>query len=155
MKTDSPSNLSAPAEASLLGSQSVEEVAEREGWSSDLYTLALSQRLRDDRQALGIQLERLQALAGTGAAAACASAAELARHVVLLGALTERMIIASTHVDYATPKGSDTVERLIRTAVRCQRASQAAMGALSVLRREQASGMPMPAPDNAAAEVVA
>ena len=62
-----------------------------EGYSSaDEYTIALSACLLDQSLPLQAQTARLQALAGTGPAADQAAAEELARHVLLLSAMTER-----------------------------------------------------------------
>lgn len=129
--------LDAPPDVDLGGVGSIAGLAAAEGWTADSYVLALGKQLRDPHQPLDVQLARLQALAGVGATAASASAAELSRHVVLLSAVFERLMIAVSKVDPTTSRGADVTERLLRAAVRCQRASGASMGALAALRREQ------------------
>ena len=129
--------LDVPPDVDLIGVASVEDLALKEGWTADAYTLALGKQLRDPHQPLDVQLDRLRALAGVGATAASASADELARHVVLLSSVFERLLIAVSKVDPTTSRGSEVTERLLRAAVKCQRASGASMGALAALRREQ------------------
>lgn len=132
----------------LSASASIEEMASREGWAPDLYAVALAQQIRGDNgQPMGAQVERLQALATTGAGAASASAQELARHVAILGALFERNAILSARVsDPTSRRGAEAVERLTSTAIRCQRAATAALGALHMLRQGEALTTPQPAP---------
>ena len=132
-----PAPLDVPPDVDLVGVASIEALASTEGWTADSYVLALSKQLRDPHQPLDVQLARLQALAGVGAAAASASSDELARHVVLLSAVFERLMIAVSKVDPTTSRGADVTERVLRAAVRCQRAAGASLGALSALRVER------------------
>lgn len=152
MGTNRPmGDLEQPARVSLSASASIEEMASREGWTPDLYAVALALQIRGDNgQPMGAQVERLQALATIGAGAA--SAQELARHVAILSALFERHAILSARVEDPTSRrGAEAVERLTSTAIRCQRAATAALGALHTLRQGEAPTTPRTAPEPAPA----
>lgn len=146
-------DLEQPARVSLSASASIEEMASREGWTPDLYAVALAHQVRGDNgQPMGAQVERLQALATIGAGAASASAQELARHVAILSALFERNAILSARVEDPTSRrGAEAVERLTSTAIRCQRAATAALGALHTLRQGEAPTTSRTAPEPAPA----
>lgn len=142
-------DLEQPARVSLSASASIEEMASREGWTPDLYAVALAHQIRGDNgQPMGAQVERLQALATMGAGAASASAQELARHVAILGALFERnAILASRVQDPMSRRGAEAVERLTRTAIGCQKAATAVLGALHTLRQANTPTTPENAPE--------
>lgn len=141
-----PGDLAAPTAADLRGSASIEEIAAREGWTPDSYTIALAERLRASGQPLAGQVERLRALAGAGTDAGRASAAELGRHALLMSALMERFALAAAAVDPTTPRGADVAGRITNAAIKCQRAAQSALGALAVLRQGEHPTTPETAP---------
>ncbi len=156
-------DLDQPAHADLVGSKSIAEMGNREGWTPDLYAVALAQQIREDGQSLGTHLERMQALAGTGPSASSASAAELSRHFVILNALFDRHAhLAAQVVDPTSRRGAEAVERLTTTAIKCQRAATAALGAMHTLRQAEApttperpsSGHPGPCPAASVADGV-
>ena len=107
-----------------------------EGFSSaNEYTIALSACLLDQSLPLQVQTARLQALAGSGPAADQAAADELARHVLLLSAMTERF--GHEAVAAAARGGSNAyraVDAYVTAAGKSHRAVLASLSALKVLR---------------------
>ena len=116
-------------------SESVAEIAEREGFTPEVYALALSESIRNSAVPLDVQRERLASLAQAGGGADKATADELARHFSILSALFERFARASSEaIARGDPKAADTAETFMRAAERAQKASVACLSALRVLR---------------------
>lgn len=151
MGTNPRSDLTQPATIDLQDVLSIEQLAAREGWDADLYALGLAEQLRTCGQPANLQLERLRALAGPGAAAGRASSDELARHAVILDALFHRcVLLAARCPDPAeSPRRAESFERLSRAAIRAQRAAGACHGALLALRQQR------PTPTTPSAEELA
>lgn len=127
--------LNQPALVDLADCGSVAEISEREGFTPELYAIALAESVRNSAVPLDVQRERLAALAQVGGGADKASADELARHFSILSALFERFAGASSEaIARGDPKAADTAETFMRAAERAQKASLACLSALRVLR---------------------
>lgn len=127
------------ATADLSKAKTVLELAELEGWSADLYTMALSERIRNTCEPLDRQRERLAALAQLGGDAGDQAAAdELARHAVLLSAIFQRFIRTAAELEVSSPvRHSKAVEAYMHSGLKAQRAAVLTLGALKTIRETQ------------------
>lgn len=143
-------SLTQPAATNLVGAESVGDLAQREGYTPELYTVALSEAIRSSAVPLDMQRERLAQLASVGAVADKASADELARHFTLLEALFHRFSHAAVEaMRTGGTRGGEVSERYLSGALKAQRTAVACLSALKVLRSGQApapTAAPAPAP---------
>lgn len=127
------------ATANLSKSRTVQELAAAEGWSADLYTMALSERIRNTCEPLDRQRERLAVLAQLGGAAGDQAAAdELARHAVLLSAIFQRFIHTAAELEGRDPvRNAPAVREYMHSGLKAQRAAVLTLGALKSIRESQ------------------
>lgn len=127
------------ATADLTKATTVQQMAEAEGWTADLYAVALGERIRTTREPLDIQRERLAALAQLGGLAGDeAAAAELARHAVLLSAIFQRLIHTAAELEGRDPiRNAKAVEAYLHSGLKAQRAAVLTLGALKTIRDTQ------------------
>jgi hypothetical protein len=128
------------ATADLTKAQTVQQMAEAEGWTADLYALALSERIRTTREPLDSQRERLAALCtvGAGLTGDQAAAAELARHEALLTAIFQRFIHTAAELAEANPlRNAKAVEAYMHSALKAHRAALMALSAIKSIRESQ------------------
>lgn len=128
------------AAVDLVGSTSIAEMAQREGWSPDLYAYAMAEGIRNSGTSLDLFRERLAALAqvGAGLAGDRASALEIGRHWVTLDALYMRFSRAAVEAMASdNPRASVVAERYLHSALRVQKSAMACLSALKVLRDGQ------------------
>ena len=136
-----------PAQRALVGAESPEELARREGWTPQRYALGLSEAIRSSLVPLDAQRERLAALAAMapGLGADQHSADALAQHFAVLEALWQRFAFAAHNAlkDAETGKArrgqEDAADRYLSAALRAQRAAMQCLSALKVLRDAQAA----------------
>lgn len=129
-------NLSQPANVDLTGSASLSDVAHREGFSADDYTLALVQRIGITDLNFSQQISRLQALAGiaTNASPDSVTADELARHYAIAYALYERFSLLAA--DCASTGKARAAGIYMAAAASAQRGSLGVLNALETLRQQ-------------------
>lgn len=134
------SELKQPATVDLtrcnsVASMAAAESSAAESWDPDRYAITLGENIRSSGMPLGLQRERLAALAGAGASAGQASADELARHFSILESLVHRFSRAAVEaLDSGLPRASETADRLLVGALKAQRAAMACLSSLAVLR---------------------
>lgn len=141
----SSANLCEPATVSLSGAGSVDEMARREAWTPDFYTLALSENIRSTAIPIDAQRERLAALAQLGGALSQtgdqAAADALAQHYAILEALHHRFSREAFEALRGTgPRAAEIAERFLNASLKAQRAAMSVLSALKVLRDSQAPG---------------
>lgn len=106
-------------------------------FDADRYAIGLAELLRRTDLPLSEHRARLAQLSSLGPTGTEATSAELARHILLLGALFERLVHEADEAmrnGRAYAKGADAWERFLDAALRAQRAATSAMGAMKVLR---------------------
>ena len=141
------SDLKKPAQRGLVGAESPDEMARREGWTPERYALGLAEAIRSSLVPLDAQRERLAALAAMapGLGADQHSADALAQHFAVLEALWQRFALAAHGALKETQSGAggkgrvDAADRYLSAALRAQRAAMQCLSALKVLRDTQAA----------------
>lgn len=138
-----------PTHVSLVGSQSVADMAASEKWTPDSYAVALASNVRNCGVDLQAQTERLQALAGMGGALslqADQTAAALAQHYAILEALFQRFTHESLRaLNNGGPKAPEIANGYLGASIKAQRACLAVLSALRVIRGGAASAPTTPA----------
>ena len=135
--------LDEPATEDLSGCASMKEMAERELWEPGLYALTLANHIRNDGVGFDQQRERLRALAqvGGGLVADQAAADELARHFLILSALSDKLAFhAARAADGPSRYAAESTQRLTSAAIKAQQASAACLGALRQIRQGAQEG---------------
>jgi len=128
-------NLNQPASVSLVGAESMAEMAELESWSGEEYAIALANALRHGGVSLPNQLERLECLAAMGPEADSAAGAEISQNWAVLNALFERFSLeALGALQRGGPKCSEIAQRYNDAAVKAQRSALNCLSALKALR---------------------
>lgn len=127
--------MSEPA-SDLSGVGSVAELAAREGYEVEEYTIRLATHLRTNEAPLSAQRERLQVLAGLGAGADRAAADTLAQHHQILEALFQRFSVEAVRWAAKAGEGraSEVSERFLGAALRAQAAAVKCLSSLKALR---------------------
>jgi hypothetical protein len=128
--------LEQPANVDLTNCDNLSELAAREAYSADDYTLALVKRIGITDLSFNQQTARLRALAGIATAASPdnVTAEELARHYAISYALYERFSLLAA--DYANTGKTRAAGIYMGAAVSAQRASLAVLNALESLRQQ-------------------
>ena len=141
----SESTFNAPATADFQGVRNMQEVAEREGFtSSSDYAAQFAQALCSGGP-LDVMRERFVALTSVAGHLDPAKAAgdEIGQHYMILEALFRKLIIQSVAATEFGGRGSSEAgERLLNGAFKAQRAAMACLSALKVLREADASKPP-------------
>ena len=117
---------------------SVQAMAEAEGWTAQLYSLALAQHIQSTFEPLDAQRERLAALCtvvGPCAKGDQAAALELGMHEVLLTAIFQRFIRTAAELAGADPiRNAKAVEAYMHSALKAQRAALNTLSAIKTIR---------------------
>ena len=125
-----------PAAVDLVASESIDDMAQREGMDPETYALALSETIRSTLIPLDVQRERLAALVSVGHRADTATARQIAQHLEVTDALFHRFSHSAVEaIERGGPKAAETSEAFLRGALRAQRASMACLSALATLRQ--------------------
>ena len=136
-------NLSQPANVDLTGSASLSDLAQREGFSADDYTLALVKRIGITDLSINQQISRLRALAGiaTNASPDSVTADELARQYAIAYALYERFSLLAA--DCASSGKTRAAGVYMSAATSASRASLSVLNALESLRQQAKQTIPL------------
>ena len=148
-------NLDQPAAVSLVGTQSLTEIAHAEGFDSTSYAVALARRIQNPDVKLSTHRERIQALASMGSRADEWTAQVLAEHFQVLESLFMRFALEAEAVLRASagsPKGAEIAERYLNASTRAQRAALSVLSALKAQRDAPSpNAMALPPTTSAAA----
>lgn len=127
------------ATADLSEARTVQQMAEAEGWSAQLYTIALAEQIRSTFEPLQAQRERLAQLSAVGSTLGDQAAAdELGMHEVLLTAVFQRFLRTAAVLAGADPvRNAKAVEAYMHSALKAQRAALMTLSAIKSLRDSQ------------------
>lgn len=129
------------ATADLSETRTVQQMAEAEGWTAQLYAVALSEQIRSTFEPLDAQRERLAALCTVASSSTLgdqAAADELGMHEVLLTAIFQRFIRTAAELAGADPvRNAKAVEAYMHSALKAQRAALMTLSAIKSLRDSQ------------------
>ena len=130
-----------PAAVDLVASESIDDMAQREGMDPETYAIALSETIRSTLIPLDVQRERLAALVSVGHRADTATARQIALHLEVTEALFHRFSHSAVEaIERGGPRAAETSEAFLRGALRAQRASMACLSALATLRQGAPGG---------------